>query len=353
MFRNRARTAGPALYERLQREFNEVSAKYKSLKLTPVDAPYGKSALIDGEFPVYVAGEEYLIRIKISFPRDYPFSPPEIRAVLPHGCQFQSTQLTALTGQFVIASMRWHRDCTLLQTLEWIREQSRECLIMPPATAKIHLRLLTELPPHEPPKSNPGVSKLEPLDKAPSTEKLDERPPLKAAESKTEPLFEAIAAPAPVAAPAVRPKNKKLVVATVVSESKEDFLRDIKSLAEARVQGIENQIRESENAVAVNAMTRELVWTLTEVTASDKDKCNKLEEQLNVKPWEAPEEMRMAVEREASRRACQKTMEAMQGVYNQEQTPIGEYLSEIRMYAKNYFDFYVFPDLCEEYLYDE
>lgn len=355
MFRNRVLSAGPAIYERLQREFNELSTKYKSMKFTPVDTPYGKSARIDGEFPVYVADDQYLVPIKISIPRDYPFSPPEVRAVLPHGCQFQSTQLTALTGQFVIARIRWHKNCTLLEILEWIREQSRECLIISPPVAKSCLELLTEVAYHEPPKSNPEVSKLEPLSTASSTEKLDERQPLKVAESKTEPRFDEIAAPERVAAPvpAVRPKNKKLVVATVASESKEDYVRDIKYLADARIQGIENQIRESERAVAVNAMTQELLWVLTEAIESDKRKCDELEEQLNVKPWEEPEEMRMVVEREASRQACQKTMEAMQNVYNEDQTPLSEYLSEIRMHAKNYFDFYVFPDLCEEYLYDE
>lgn len=357
MFRARMAAPSQAVYERLQREFNEVSAKYKSLKLTHVDTLSGKSIHIDGDFPLYITEYQYYVPIKIVIPRDYPRVAPEVRTILPDGCRLQSTEITSPTGQIFVTGMQWHTHHTLLQMLEWIREQSRKYMILSPAVAAGKLRILMEVVIHEPLPKLPELPSVTPIGKTASMETFSGRPPLKSSRSRTETVFDRLpplksssSDPKPLI---VRPTLKKIVVEAVPSENKESLIQEIKAMAEARLQTIENQIHEHKKAVAVNDMTTELVWSIVEAKDREQTKCNELEECLKVAPWEEPEELKGTVEREASRRAFQETMKVLLSIYNPEQTPLSEYLSELRKQARVYFDWYVFPDLCEEYICEE
>ena len=357
MFRSKMAAPDPAIYERLQHEFNEVSAKYKSLKLTQVDTLSGKSIHIEGDFPLYITQYQYYIPIKISISRDYPRVAPEVRTVLPGGCCLQSTEITSPTGQIFLTGMHWQANHTLLQMLEWISEQSRKYLILPPAVAAGNLRILMEVVIHEPPSKLPELPSVTPLGKVASMETFPERSPLKSSRSRTQTVFDRLA---PLKSSSsdqkpliVRPKLKKIVVEVVPSENKESLIPEIKTMAEARLHSIENQIHEHKKVVAVNDMTTELVWAIVEAKDREQSQCNELEEHLKVAPWEEPEELKGSVEREASRRAFQETMKVLLNIYSPEQTPLSEYLSELRKQARAYFDWYVFPDLCEEYVYEE
>ena len=325
---------------RMRYEIDRVLKMYPGLTCKSCRIWKGKGVEIRGPFPIFVLSKRYFIQVQIGFPNEYPEHPPFIFADQPNGVEFLECSFLASSGEFMLDDFEWSPDKQLDQILEWVREKTRKHPILIPRLAKEHLE----------PVPDAYQVGAEPAGRVATEEHLGPIP-VRGSKAATAGVF-CVDKPkvVPPLAPVAAKRARARVVTVAVEESREETARKLLEIAKSRVSDVVEKLKAHEEMLARIRMYESFVWNVAEANDNTQAESKELEAKLVIAPWDPPPDTLGWVDFEASRRAWQETMKVAITSYNSERVPLNEYLRVLRKHAKGYFDAFVFPSLCTEYM---
>ena len=330
----------PEFRTRMRYEIDKCLKMYPGLTCGNCRAWKGKGVEIKGPFPIFVLSKSYIIEVQIGFPNEYPDQGPFIFADQPNGVGFRQCAFLTTTGEFLLDDFDWTPEKELHQLLEWVREMTRRHPIFTPRVARENLTPVPDT-------YQIGVEHAGRV----ATEEHLGPIPVRGSKAATAGNFgvEKPKVIPPLAPVAVR-HGRNPVVTVCVQESREDAARKLLEIAKLRVNDVVEKLKTHEERLARVRMYESFVWNVAEANDTTRAESKDLQAKLVLAPWEPPADTAGWVDFEASRRAWQETMKVAMGEYDSERVPLNEYLRVLRKHAKGYFDAFVFPSLCTEYV---